>query len=365
MTWNSCKNVLIVRLDNMGDLIMSSPAIRALKETFMCRITVLTSPMAAEAASLIPEIDETIITTVSWVKNKKSTTPDELYNLALSLRSRAFDAAVIFTVYSQNPLPSAMLAWMAGIPKRLSYCRENPYELINHWVPDKEPYTFILHQVERDLCLVKHAGATVADDSIKLQIPPDAYNTTKVKLEQLTSPGIQEYIVIHAGVSELKRAYPTEKWVELARNVINEFNIPVIFTGARSEKPLTDNLQKETGNMSYSAGGLFDIPELAAIISGCKMVISVNTGPVHIAAGLKIPIIVLYARTNPQHVPWKTENRIFEFDVSNNIKSKNEVIRFVNRTLYKHPLPYPEPSQIIPSVHALLSQNAVQSSNQE
>lgn len=362
MNWTGCRNILIIRPDNMGDLLMSSPAIRALKETFKCRITVLTSPMAAEVASLIPEIDETIISPFGWVKNKKSTTPDELYNLSLSLRSKAFDAAVIFTVYSQNPLPSAMLAWMAGIPKRLSYCRENPYELINYWLPDKEPYSYLLHQVERDICLVKHIGAEVIDDSIKLQVSEAAVKAAKTKLDQLI-PGSTDYIIVHAGVSELKRAYPTEKWVELAKSIISEFNIPVIFTGSKSEKPLTDNLRKETGEFSYSAAGIFDIAELAALISGSRMLISVNTGPVHIAAGLQVPVIVLYARTNPQHVPWKTENRVFEFDVSKSIQSKNEVIRFVNRTLYKHPLPYPEPSQIIPSVHSLLSQNSVQSSN--
>lgn len=359
MNWTGCRNILVIRPDNMGDLIMSSPAIRALKQTFNCRITVLTSALAAEAASLIEEIDETIISSVSWVKNKKAGGPEELFSLALYLKSRSFDAAVIFNVYSQNPLPSAMLAWMAGIPRRLAYCRENPYELINYWIPDKEPYSCILHQVDRDLKLVEHIGADTTDDTIRLRIDEKVTEESRRKRDSL-SPGIKEYIVIHAGVSELKRAYPTEKWIELARSLISRFKMPILFTGSAAEKPLTDKLQHETGENGYSTAGLFDIPELASVIKDSRLLISVNTGPVHLASGLNVPVLVLYARTNPQHIPWKTRSRVFEFDVSSKAESKNEVIRYVNRKLYKHPLPYPEVAQIIPSVHELLLQSVVQ-----
>jgi ADP-heptose:LPS heptosyltransferase len=357
MNWSGCKNILIIRLDNMGDLIMSSPAIRALKETYGCRITVLTSPLAIEAARLIPEIDETIETPVAWVKNLRPASPDELFNLALYLKSRCFDAAVIFNVYSQNPLPSAILAWMAGIPKRLGYCRENPYDLLNFWVPDKEPYSCILHQVERDLALVKHIGVVTENTLIKLNIPSEAITSAQQKLNEIITPG-SDYILLHAGVSELKRAYPTEKWIELAKLLVDEFGLTLLFTGAKSEKPLTDLLQKETGNSSRSTAGLFDVSELAAVIARSKLLISVNTG-------LNVPVIVLYARTNPQHTPWKTSSRVFEFSVNSKMQSRNEVIKFVNLIYYKNVLPYPDASQIIPSVHALLSQSPVQQSSQE
>jgi hypothetical protein len=116
----------------------------------------------------------------------------------------------------------------------------------------------------------------------------------------------------------------------------------------------------ETGKKSYSAGGLFNVAELAALINMSRLLISVNTGPVHIAAGLKVPVIVLYAQTNPQHTPWMTDNKVFEFSVSSKARSRNEVLRFVDNTIYKHRLPYPDVSQIIPSVQALLYKSAVQ-----
>src|SRR5690606_21368699 len=73
--WSHCNNLLIIRPDNMGDLLMSSPAIRALKETFSCRITLLTSTAAAGAAALLPEIDDLLVYNLPWVKQPGRTNP--------------------------------------------------------------------------------------------------------------------------------------------------------------------------------------------------------------------------------------------------------------------------------------------------
>src|SRR5690348_16408021 len=112
--WNSLKNILCVRLDNMGDVLMSQPAMRALKETVPGRkITLLTSTSGASIARFIPEVDEIIPFDVPWVKreqpNDENAGKQELRTLVDTLESRQFGAAVLFTVYSQNPLPAAML----------------------------------------------------------------------------------------------------------------------------------------------------------------------------------------------------------------------------------------------------------------
>src|SRR5690606_8016249 len=157
--WESCKNILCVRPDNMGDLIMSGPAIRALKNSFKTKITILTSTAAAGIAALMPEIDEILVFDLPWVKNEESNNQQSVEDLIATLAKKKFDAAVIFTVCTQSPLPTAMVIYQARIPQVLAYCRENPYKLINHWIPDEEPYTLIQHQVIRDLKLVNAVGA--------------------------------------------------------------------------------------------------------------------------------------------------------------------------------------------------------------
>ena len=211
--WTECKNILCVRADNMGDLLMSSPAIRALKESFNCRITLLTSAKGNAIVPFIAEIDETIVADLPWVKTDKALNETDFTALIELLNKYRFDGAVIFTVYSQNPLPAAMLAFMAGIPRRLAYCRENPYYLLSDWVVEKEPFSFIHHQVKRDLMLVKTIDATTKDELIHVDIPPSASVTIKRELEEAGVDLNKDWLILHPGVSETKRAYPENKWI--------------------------------------------------------------------------------------------------------------------------------------------------------
>src|SRR5690349_20675254 len=174
--WNSLKNILCIRLDNMGDVLMSQPAMRALKEAVPGRkITVLTSSAGASIAPFIPEVDEVIPFDVPWVKTREDRTREDsnqqqLLTLVGTLKNLRFDAAVIFTVYSQSPLPAAMLCYLAGIGSVLGYCRENPYQLISQWIPDREPLDYVIHEVERQLRLVECVGAVTSDASLSLEL---------------------------------------------------------------------------------------------------------------------------------------------------------------------------------------------------
>lgn len=326
--WHSCKNILVVRLDNMGDLLMSTPAIRALKETFKSRITVLTSSMAAGIANHVPEIDEIITFDVPWVKTNNASFSHEFLVLAEVLKARNFDATVIFTVFSQNPMPAIMLTYLADIPNRLAYCRENPYELLTNWLPDQEPYTFIKHQVERDLDLVQSIGATTANTFLSLEVP--AVWESAQKILGKNSIDLQKpWLLLHPGVSELKRQYPTQKWIEIGRKLIDDYSYQILITGSASEKKLTDDIAQGIGANAFSIAGLLSLDEFVCLIDHAPLLLSVNTGPVHIAAATQTPVVVLYAQTNPQHTPWRTPSKVLYFEVSEALRSQNEVLKFV------------------------------------
>lgn len=326
------RNILCIRPDNLGDLLMSSPAIRALKDTFGAKITVLTSSMAAGVAPMIPEIDDIIICDFPWVKTK---TPDPMGFLDIIplIKKRNFDLAVVFTVYSQNPLPAVMLAYLSGVPSRLAYCRENPYELLTHWLPDKEPYTYVKHQCRRDLDLVAHIGASAIDESLHIEKDLPAHEATIAKLVNAGVDVRKPWLIFHAGVSEEKRSYPAQLWIEAAKMHISKINCQVLFTGGPGEKDLTDHLAAQTGRNAFSLGGLFALNEFVELIRESPLVISVNTGTVHLAAATKTPVIVLYALSNPQHAPWKAVGRILPFSIPVRLESRNEVLRYVGAEL--------------------------------
>ena len=352
--WKDCKNLLIIRADNMGDVIMSVPAIRALKESFSPKITILTSSMAMGIIPFIAEIDETIAYDLPWIKTKETINGDSISNLVSQLKEKKFDGVVIFTVFSQNPLPAAMIAYMANIPLRLGYCRENPYNLLTDWVPDKEPYSFIQHQVERDLALVHSIGATTSNRHLHLTVSNDTLDSIKEKLVFENFDYEKPWIIFHAGVSEKKREYPPEKWVAAAKKIIDEKNFQVLFTGSKAEKKLCDELASLTGKNAFSVAGIFTLKEFIALLKNAPVIVSVNTGTIHIAAAVNTPVVVLYAQTNPQHTPWMVPHKILPFGVDEPDRSKNEVIRYLYKTVYKEPVTMPDASEILNAVNELL-----------
>jgi lipopolysaccharide heptosyltransferase II len=348
------KNILVIRADNLGDLLMSSPAIRALKQTFQSNITVLTSAMATGIAKLIPEVDDVITYDLPWVKSNDPVAANTIFDIVETIKQRRFDAAFIFTVFSQNPLPAAMLAYMAQIPVRVAYCRENPYELLTHWLPDKEPYTFIQHQVTRDLKLVEKVGATTNDERLSLTVPEDAWIRVKSKLTDLKIGLNKPWIIFHAGVSEKKREYPQAMWVEAAKTFIDEYGYQVLFTGSSSEKALTDELAMQTGGGSFSLGGVARLDEFIALVANAPVVVSVNTGTIHIAAAVNTPVVVLYAQTNPQHTPWMVPYKVLEYEVPEELRSKNEVIQHLYKTVYTEETTFPSANDIVTATLELL-----------
>lgn len=354
--WMSCKKILCIRPDNMGDLIMSAPAIRALKETFNCSITLLTSSMAASIVPFIPEIDETIVFNAPWIKTSENDY-NNFNNIVEEVKQKQFDAAVIFTVFSQNPLPSAMIAFLAGIPRRLAYCRENPYQLLTNWVPDKEPYEFVQHQVQRDLELVKVVGAVTQEKRLCLKLKKNVWRSVNKKLKEIGVDMQRPWIIFHAGVSEQKRTYPTPLWAETGKEVTEKIKYQIILTGNKAERSSIEAIKKEIGENAFNAAGLFSLEEFITLIKRSSLVVSVNTSTAHIAAATGTPIIVLYALSNPQHSPWMARGRVLVYDIPDGLRSKNEVLQYTHQNLHPKDVSMVTPEQVVESIRDVMIGN--------
>src|SRR5437016_3080217 len=158
-SWSRARNVLCVRLDTIGDVLMTTPAIRALKQSAPGRrVTLLTSSSGADIAALVPEIDDIIVYDAPWMKAAGTGGKAGDAEIITRLAAAGFDCAVIFTVYSQSALPAALVTYLADIPLRLAHCRENPYQLLTDWVPEPEPQSVSRHEVRRQLDLVCTVG---------------------------------------------------------------------------------------------------------------------------------------------------------------------------------------------------------------
>jgi lipopolysaccharide heptosyltransferase II len=276
----------------------------------------LTSRLGAPVARLVPEIVDVIVYDAPWLKaTARRTSEHPEYEMIERLRAGSFDAAVIFTVYSQNPLPSAMLCYLAGIPLRLAHCHENPYQLLTTWLPDPEPEHLIRHEVQRQLDLVAAVGCRHNDDRLSLRVPSAARTTA---LQRLAAAGVdasRPWIAIHPGASAPSRRYPSEHFACAARTLVLEHAQQVVFTGTAAERELVDDIRARMEAPACSLAGALSLSELAALIELAPLLISNNSGPAHIAAAVGTPIVDLYALTNPQHTPWRVPSRVLSYDV--------------------------------------------------
>jgi lipopolysaccharide heptosyltransferase II len=315
--WSRARNLLCVRLDNLGDVLMTTPALRALKHSLPgCRLTLLASHSGADGARFVPEVDEVLPYASPWMKSTENADADADLAMVRELRARAFDAAVIFTAYSQSPLPAAMLCHLAGIPLRLAHCRENPYHLLSDWIADPEPQDTVRHEVRRQLDLIATAGCTTNDERLSFTVSHADAAWARHRLQAIGIDLRRPWLLLHPGASAPSRRYPPFLWARAANLLAEKLQCPLVFSGDAVESALVETIRSTLAHPSYSLAGKLDLGKFAAVLAQAPLLISNNTGPVHLAAAVGTPVVDLYALTNPQHTPWQVPNRVLFHDVS-------------------------------------------------
>lgn len=316
------KRILCVRLDNLGDVLMTTPALHALREAAPGRhITLLASRSGVALTPFLDDVDDVIEYEAPWVAsphtNTRSLADDQ--HMQERLRRGGFDAAAIFTVYSQSPLPAAMLCYLAGIPRRLAHCRENPYALLTDWLREPEPQQRTRHEVERQLDLVHQVGAHAPDTRMRFVVRKSDRETLRAQLAARGVHGETPWIVLHPGATAASRRYPPERFGQVATRLARETGAPLLITGSASEGALVEAVLAAASPgvraQLHDLSGALTLGELAALIEPASVLVSNNSGPVHLASALGTPVVDLYALTNPQHTPWQTPQRVLFRDV--------------------------------------------------
>lgn len=277
---------LVVRLDNAGDVLLAGPAIRAVA-TGSDRVTVLAGPNGAAAARLLPCVDEVLEWRCPWIDpTPDAVTRREVEDLVDLLAGHRFDRALVFVSFHQSPLPTALVLRMAGVPWVGAVSVDYPGSLLDlrHQVDEDLP------EAERALSLALAAGFSLPDGDdggLLVRRPlPD--------VSHLLPEG--PFVVLHPGTSVPARAWPVERFAQAAA-LLTERSHRVVVTGAPSEKDLTAAV---TGAApATDLGGRTTFEELAAVLDTAEVVVVGNTGPAHLAAAVRTPVVSLFAPTVP------------------------------------------------------------------
>jgi len=289
--WTSVRNLLVMRLDNIGDVIMTSPALRSIKANLPdAKLTLMASPGGSIAAPLLPWVDEILTWRVLW-QDLGRLTFDPTREWELVEKLRGFDAVIIFTSFSQSPHPAAFLACLAGIPLRLGESKEKGGMMLTHEVssaPDE------LHQVERNLRLIESVGFEVRDRSLAIQYP---------KTHLIDQP----YIVLNPWTSCQSRNYDAKRFAIAAQQLATITGWKVVVTGVEKDRDRAEIVLDILDTDAIDFIGKTSLPELAALIANAKLMLSNNTSTMHIADATRTPSVIMFAGTELE-CQWQPRN---------------------------------------------------------
>jgi heptosyltransferase-2 len=295
---NHRKKILIRGVNWIGDAVLTLPAIRAVRRAYPdAHISLLVKPWVSEIFHNNPDINEIILYDENLIGISGK------LKLAHILRQKKFDTAILL----QNAFDAALIAWLSGIPERIGYNRDFRGFLLTGGIPLKKDI-LSMHQVHYYLNLVR-AAAGKAEET-----PPFIFLTDEERRwardiikSKFQIPNSKILVGINPGATygSAKRWQP-EKFAELIIRTIRELNGRAIIFGSQSETGIADEIVASAGAIhelplqSYilNMAGKTTLRQLAALIAECDALITNDSGPMHIASALFVPVVAIFGSTD-------------------------------------------------------------------
>ncbi|MFA7653150.1 MAG: glycosyltransferase family 9 protein [Candidatus Omnitrophota bacterium] len=300
------RKILAVRNDRFGEFLLNIPAFRALKETYPdARLTLAVKSGVRQLAECIEYADKVVV----WEEDFKR-----------DLKKQGFDAVIIL-----NPAKEAhWLAFFSGIPARVGYDRKWGI-LLNYKMPDKKGLG-LKHEIEYNLDLVGLIGAKTIDKSLSLKLLPE-YN----------NPEYAGAVAIHPYTSDKIKEWPVERFQQLARRLAGSLKTKVLIVGKKENLDRSESGEEfnNPGNNVINLVGKTSLIELAQILKQCRLLISCDSGPMHLAAAVGTPVLALFrndlpGKTAKRWGPWGNGHTVVEKSRLEDI-GVEEVIEAINK----------------------------------
>jgi heptosyltransferase-2 len=302
---------LLVRAVNwLGDAVLTTPALGALRSACPgTRIGLAARPPVAELFRHHPDVDEILV----YDKAGLHAGAAGMLRMARELRRRRFDAAVLF----QNAFDAALLAFLAGIPDRAGYATDGRRMLLTRSVRMTEEIRR-LHHAEYYLRLLSGLGLPVpSSPALRLQVAAEERDAMRKRLEGLGIPAGGRILGINPGATygSAKRWFP-ERFAAVADALSEEWKAAVVLMGSAPEKPLASEIASAMRRGSVDLSGRTTVRELMALVASCCFLVTNDSGPMHVAAALGVPLAAIFGPTDWRTTsPWTRRARIVRVDV--------------------------------------------------
>lgn len=276
----------MVRMPNwIGDAVMATPALGAIRKRFpAAHIAIVANPLVAELFATHPDCNQVI----RFDKRTAHQGVGGFWRFCRALRGERFDLAVLL----QNAFEAAVMAVLAGIPRRAGYCTDGRGLLLTSGVPavDKKHG---LHHVDYYLQMLRYLGIDSDDRCLRLALTADEESGAAERL----GPG--DWIAINPGASygAAKRWIP-ERFAAVAEGLAAEFGGRIVLTGGPGELDIGRDIEHSMHVAPVNLIGRTSVRELMAVLAHCRLVVTNDSGPMHIAAAFGVPLVAVFGPTD-------------------------------------------------------------------
>jgi len=283
------RKILIVRLDRIGDVVLSTPAIKAVREAYPdSHIAFMVRPYCRDVVEGNPYLNEVII----YDKEGKEKPLAGNLNFIRMLREKKFDLAIIL----HPTVRTHLVAALAGIPERAGYDRKWGF-LLTKRLPHTKQFG-LKHEIDYTLDILRHLGIEAKDRT--LYMPVDRQSERKAE-EIFAESGIKEkerVIAVNPSASCPSKRWPPERFAEVADRLAERYGARTVIISDSKDKAFSGRAASAMSHGCLDLSGRTTVADVASVLRRAKLFISNDSGPVHIACAVGTPVVAIFGRSD-------------------------------------------------------------------
>ncbi len=304
-------NILIVKLSAIGDVVHTLPSLAALRRHFPdAHITWVIEEASADLIENHPYLDRVIVSRrKGWIANLKNirntgTVLKEIRQFIASLRKYRFDMVIDF----HGLFKSAVIVGISGAKRKIGY--RSLQELSGLFLNEKVYEDMDKHAVDRYLDLPRHLGADVENPEFLIPLGEENKRRVDTLLKEHKIDGGRPFVAVNPVAFWKTKLWEEKKFAELCDRIAAELKTNVVFTGGKNDN-VVERIQYMTNFYAANLTGKTSLRDLAYLYGLAQMVVTTDSGPMHIAAAVGTPTVALFGPTDPSRTgPYGKGHRV-------------------------------------------------------
>lgn len=285
------KKILVVRTDRIGDVVLTLPAINAIRRAYpKAQITMLVTSVTRELVDEYHGLDVVMIDDrqdqhkgfFGWLK------------LVTQIRKEKFDCAIIYHTKRRTNVT----CFLAGIPRRIGFQNKKFGFLLNEPIEDARP-SGAQHEAQYCLDVLKSLNINSTDTSINLPVSERSIQWADELWQKEGLNGGMPTIALHPGASDPSKQWPEYRFSELIQALGEKYQARVMVIGSLDIANTAKEICEKAGAHALDYSGRTTLGQLCALLKKCKLLISNDSGPVHVASGVGTPVVSIFTRNQP------------------------------------------------------------------